>query len=118
MATRKRKIPDLFHEEGFDPVETATGYPQNSPQDRFATSTGTAEKKGPASGVVVKKKAGFYLSKALLHRFDRKFYELKLAGVSIGNKSTLLEAALDFALDDIDKGKSSRVLKQLGKDKT
>jgi hypothetical protein len=33
--------------------------------------------------------------------------------VAIDNKSTLLELALSFALDDMDKGQNSRVLKKL-----
>ena len=59
---------------------------------------------------VPKKKAGFYLSVTVLDRFERKFYELKLAGVPVGNKSALLEAALNFALDDLDRNPKSRVL--------
>ena len=62
-----------------------------------------------------KKKAGFYLSVDLLNRFNHKFHELKLAGVAIDNKSTLLESALSFALDDMDKGEDSQVLRNLGK---
>ena len=61
----------------------------------------------------VKKKAGFYLSMDIIERFNRKFYELKLAGIAIDNKSTLLELALAFALDDLDKGGKSRVLQRL-----
>ena len=61
-----------------------------------------------------KKKAGFYLSADVLDRFTRKFHELKLAGVAVENKSTLLELALSFALDDLDKGTRSKVLKTLG----
>ena len=57
-----------------------------------------------------KKKAGFYLSVALLERFNRKFHELNLSGMSVENKSALLEAALSFALDDMDKGRESVVL--------
>jgi hypothetical protein len=34
--------------------------------------------------------------------------------VAIDNKSTLLEAALGFALDDMDKGEGSQVLKKIG----
>ena len=114
MATRKRKTPDIFEEE-FDPVETATGYSPTSPPTRAASPLGGAAKGRPAAGLIVKKKAGFYLSVDLLNRFTHKFHELKLAGTPIENKSTLLEAALRFALDDIDKGKGSRVLKQLEK---
>ena len=51
----------------------------------------------------------------ILNRFTHKFHELKLAGVAIDNKSTLLEAALDFALDDMDKGEGSQVLKKIRK---
>jgi len=103
MATKKNKTPDIFAEEGLDPVQTATGYP--------ASSHGAS----PGAGSVVKKKAGFYLSVNLLDRFNHKFHELKLAGVAIDNKSTLLEAALGFALDDLDKGQGSLVLKKIGK---
>jgi hypothetical protein len=34
--------------------------------------------------------------------------------VAIDNKSTLLEAALVYALDDMDKGEESQVLKKIG----
>ena len=51
----------------------------------------------------------------IIERFNRKFYELKLAGIAIDNKSTLLELALAFALDDLDKGAKSRVLGRLGR---
>jgi len=49
----------------------------------------------------------------ILNRFTHKFHELKLAGVAVDNKSTLLEAALGYALDDLDKGEESQVLKKL-----
>jgi len=103
MAIKKKKTPDLFAEEDLDPVQTATGYPASS---RVA---------GPGAASAVKKKAGFYLSVNILDRFNHKFHELKLAGVAIDNKSTLLEAALGFALDDMDKGQKSLVLKKIGK---
>jgi hypothetical protein len=84
-----------------DPVESATGYgsPPASPPKSIPT--------------VAKKKAGFYLSADVLQRFTLKFHELKLAGAAVDNKSTLLELALCFALDDMDKGRNSRVLKKL-----
>ena len=113
MAPRKRKTPDLFDDKEFDPVEAATGYAQSATQPKAPLPSGAALKGEPSAAMVTKKKAGFYLSVELLNRFTRKFHELKLAGVPIENKSTLLEVALGFALDDIDKGKSSRVLKQL-----
>jgi len=103
MAIKKKKTPDLFAEEGLDPVLTATGYPSSS------------RRTGPGAVGAVKKKAGFYLSVNILDRFNRKFHELKLSGVAIDNKSTLLEAALGFALDDMDKGPKSLVLKKIGK---
>ena len=99
MATGRSKTPDFFNENGLDPVDAATGFAQDSPEDK----------------AVAKKKAGFYLSVDLLNRFNLKFHELKLAGVAIDNKSTLLESALNFALDDIDKGKDSLVLQKLVK---
>jgi hypothetical protein len=114
MAPGRKKIPDFFKEEELDPVETATGYPQHLPQDNAAPS-GAAANTGPAVPAAAKKKAGFYLSVELLNRFTLKFHELKLAGVAIDNKSTLLEAALGYALDDIDKGRESQVLKRIGR---
>jgi len=110
MATGRRKTPDFFDEDGLDPVETATGYPQSSPEDK----AGAASKAGPSGAMAIKKKAGFYLSVDLINRFTLKFHELKLAGVAIENKSTLLEAALGFALDDMDKGEGSQVLQKIG----
>ena len=102
MATRSNDIPDLFAENDVDPVESATGY--RSPSQASRRTVGTA----------AKKKAGFYLSVDILQRFTLKFHELKLAGVAIDNKSTLLELALSYALDDLDQGSNSRVLQKLG----
>jgi len=101
MAARSKDTPDLFEETTLDPVESATGYGISSPSPRRSLNTAS------------KKKAGFYISVDVLRRFTLKFHELKLAGVAIDNKSTLLELALAFALDDMDKGKASRVLQNL-----
>jgi len=83
---------DFFEDTRLDPVQTATG--------------------GKAAAVA-KKKAGFYLSLDLLERFNRKFFELKLAGSPIENKSALVEAALQYALNDLDQGENSRLLRGL-----
>jgi hypothetical protein len=94
MTPDPKDLPDFFDTGTVDPVRSATG------GDR------------PAA-LPPKKKAGFYLSLNVINRFDRKFHELKLAGASVENKSTLLEAALAFALDDLDRGEDSQVLKRL-----
>jgi hypothetical protein len=94
MARRTGDIPDFFEPPAMDPIRTATG--------------GKAAR-APAA----KKKAGFYLSVELLDRFDRKFYELKLAGAAVDNKSALLEAALSYALTDMERGEESRILQSL-----
>ena len=94
MTPDPKDLPDFFDTSPVDPVQSATG-----------------GKKAPLS--TPKKKAGFYLSVALIERFDRKFHELKLAGASIDNKSMLLETALAYALDDLDRGVQSDVLKRL-----
>ena len=96
MTTHRKKTPNFFEDKTIDPVETATGHGKGS--------------KGLSSVSAQKKKAGFYISASILERFSRKFYELKLAGVGIDNKSTLLELALVFALDDMDRGAQSRIL--------
>ena len=113
MATGRRKTPDFFNDDGVDPVESATGYPQRVSEDisAFKAGTDTNTSSPPAAGA--KKKAGFYLSVQILERFTLKFHELKLAGIAIDNKSTLLELALSYALDDLDKGRESRVLQKL-----
>ncbi len=112
MAPRRKDIPDLFAESALDPVESATGFekPSSRPLNPGPFNTSTAEK---SSNAASKKKAGFYLSVDVLQRFTLKFHELKLAGVAIDNKSTLLELALSFALDDMDKGRDSCVLQRL-----
>ncbi len=98
MAARKNKPPDFFAD---DPVALATGPDKRqTPANRMGRG-------------VKKKKAGFYISLDLLDRFSRKFYELKLAGCAIENKSALLERALSFALDDLDRGAKSRVLRDI-----
>ena len=66
----------------------------------------------PKKRACPKKKRGFYLPEPLLDRFNRRYHQLKLAGLPVENKSALLEAALGFALDDMDKEQSSRILKQ------
>ena len=96
MATHRKETPNFFENRTLDPVETATGHGKGA--------------KGPSAVSASKKKAGFYISTSILDRFSRKFYELKLAGVGIDNKSTLLELALNFALDDMDRGADSRIL--------
>ena len=94
MAPETNGTDDFFEENRIGPVQAATG--------------------GKAASVT-KKKAGFYLSIQLLERFNRKFFELKLAGCPIENKSALVEAALKFALDDLDRLDEARVaLKDTG----
>ena len=107
MTTRRSPTPDLFAEHLPDPVDAAIGGRQDPqrrrPQDRSAV--------GPAQET--KRKAGFYLSGETLERFNMKFYQLKLAGAPVDNKSALLEAALNFALDDLDRSTDSRVLQRM-----
>ena len=94
MMPDPKDLPDFFDTNPVDPVRSATGS-NKTPQP------------------VPKKKAGFYLSLQIIERFERKFHELKLAGASIENKSALLESALGFALDDLDRGEESIILKRL-----
>ncbi|MCJ8499954.1 hypothetical protein [Desulfatitalea alkaliphila] len=94
-ASERNRSPDFFEEHTLDPVRTATRAAAASPQP--------------------KKKAGFYLTEALLARFNRRFHEMKLAGLPIENKSDLLEISLGFALDDLDRGENSRLLQTLHK---
>jgi hypothetical protein len=75
----------------------------------------TALRAPAAAKCVPKKKAGFYLPETLLERFNRHFHQMKLAGIAVENKSALLETALLFALEDLDAGDGSRILKALKK---
>ena len=102
MAKQTNKPPDFFEENPFDPVGAASGGSHKNPSESIKKSVDEP-----------KRKAGFYLSARILDRFNRKFYELKLEGLSIVNKSALLEAALIFALDDMDKGSRSKILSNL-----
>ena len=119
MADRRKQTPDFFKDDAVDPVDIATGHPIHPPRAASdgapAASEVALKKKGDERTALlpVKKKAGFYLSADILERFNFKFYELKLAGVTIENKSNLLELVLAFALDDIDKGRESRILKRI-----
>ena len=110
MATGRKKLPDFFRDDGIDPVDAVAGKRKRRTRGKSKSSV-----KDVKTGMSTKKKAGFYLSVDILNRFTLKFHELKLAGVAIDNKSTLLEAALGFALDDMDKGERSQVLKKIGK---
>jgi hypothetical protein len=118
MAADRKETPDFFEDKSLDPVEAATGYPkkrgQSASKRSFASEIDKSSSAKPNAGYSTqKKKAGFYISADILERFTHKFYELKLAGVAIENKSNLLELALAFALDDMDKGTESRVLQRL-----
>jgi hypothetical protein len=90
-ASEQGKYPDFFEDHQLDPLAAATG---SAP---------------PKAAPKAKRKAGFYLSEALLERFSRCFHRLKLEGAAIENKSALLEKALSFALDDLDQGQSSKL---------
>ena len=92
-ASDNKTIPDFFDENRLDPVSVATG------------------RSAPKSAVP-KRKVGFYFSETLLDRFTRKFHQLKIDGVPIDNKSALAELALHFALDDMDRGDTSQLLKR------
>jgi hypothetical protein len=107
MPTRRNQTPDLFADRQPDPVDAATGR-RGSPALRRPLGR-RADRGAPE----LKRKAGFYLSDELLGRFNTRFYELKLAGVAVENKSALLEAALAYALDDLDRGADSRILKAI-----
>ena len=116
MAASKNKTPEFFEEESVDPMDVATGPCRAARDSRKSTDSEAGNHEISKAGSVPaghKKKAGFYLSVDLLERFARKFYELKLAGIAIENKSALLEAALFFALEDLDKGHKSRILQRI-----
>ena len=93
-ASEQNTSPDFFEDNALDPVAAAT-----------------RQRSKPIPPA--KKKAGFYLSKELLERFNRQFHQMKLAGLPIENKSALLEMALEFALGDLEKGDDSRLLTRL-----
>ena len=86
MARRKENLrSDLFEDSPVDPMTAATGSPARQ-----------------HNRLTPKRKVGFYISADLLDRFERKFYELKLSGSRIANKSALLEMAIELALEDMD----------------
>lgn len=108
MTQKNKKTPDFFDAGLLDPVSVATG------SRRAEKKKSSVEEKKNSSGAGgFKKKAGFYLSSELLERFSRTFYELKLEGLLVDNKSTLVEAALTLALDDIDQGGKSVIRRML-----
>jgi hypothetical protein len=100
MKKTDKDSPNFFKEGDPDPVDTATGGRRG-------------DDPSPDRPARAKRKAGFYLSQEVLDRFNTKFYELKLAGLAVENKSGLLELALQFALDDLDRGELSVLLAQI-----
>jgi hypothetical protein len=94
-ASEQNRSPDFFETHELDPLAAATG-----------------RKKAPAMPVA-KKMGGFYLSESLLERFNLGFHQMKVDGISIENKSALVEMALKFALDDLDRGKRSALVSAL-----
>ena len=115
MGITRKETPEFFEESPFDPVKVATGKIDGDGGEKSRRGLkGHGGHTGPGhQKQILKKKAGFYLSIDLLERFTRKFHELKLSGVLIENKSALIEAAISFALDDMDAGDESIVLKRL-----
>ncbi len=101
MAKTKKKKPDFVDTGPLDPVATATGHRASVKNSSIEENTNSSKTE--------KKKAGFYLSADLLDRFNRTFYALKLEGWSVENKSALVEAALELALTDIERGDKSRI---------
>ena len=105
MAKRTKKSPDFFEHNPFDPVNAATGTAHN-----------------PRSGVAKrgsrpqKRKVGFYISVSLLERFNRSFYELKLKGQSIENKSALLKRFLNSRLTTSTVAMTATLLKVFRRD--
>ena len=93
-ASERNTSPDFFESHNLDPVSTATRQ----------SSTAT---------VIPKRKAGFYINTDLLERFNRCFHRLKLAGAPVLNKSALLELALQYALEDLEQGEQSVLLKKI-----
>ncbi len=112
MVSDKKKTLNLLEDNPFDPVSSATGSMIETRTVVSKKDSVEESKKIPRS---IKKKVGFYLSVDILERFNRKFHTLKLEGMAIENKSTLLEAGLSFALDDMDKNTKSRILKIFAK---
>lgn len=94
-ASEQNKSPDFFEEHDLDPMTTATG------------------RKTAAKKPIPKRKAGFYLSEPLLERFNRRYHQMKLDGVAIENKSALVEVALAYALNDLDRGQQSEIVAAL-----
>jgi hypothetical protein len=90
-ASERNNSPNFFEEHTLDPVGAATRH-------------------APSVKTIAKKKAGFYLSEAVLERFNRCFHEMKLAGIPVENKSDLLEKALQFALNDLENGNQSQLM--------
>lgn len=89
-ASKQKKSPDFFEEHVLDPMSTASR--NQSPRKP-----------------VPKKKVGYYLSLAVLERFNRRFHQMKMDGVPIENKSAFVEVALSYALDDLEKGAESQI---------
>lgn len=104
-ASETNTPPDFFEEHSLDPVTTAAR--------TTAARTTAARTPGRAPAAVPKKKAGFYLSEALLTRFDRQFHQLKIDGVPVENKSALVELALEYALADLAREAGSVLLRKL-----
>ena len=107
MSPRK-KTPDFFD----DPVNMATGpelTEEKNQSDKEEKKKRTIEEPEKSES----KKVGYYISENVVGRIDKIFYELKLAGVTLKSKSALVEAALLFSLDDLEKGEKSRILKNL-----
>ena len=102
MTKTDKANPNFFEEGAVDPVAAATGERHQAAESQ-------------ENATQAKRKAGFYLSQDLLDRFNTRFYELKLSGAPIENKSIFLERALEFALDDLEKGEAGTLLAQIRK---
>ena len=127
------KFDPMFEEEDFNPVDVGLGHENAQPISQPAPATEPAVTSieeapisphppapEPAPPVIevqtdpkaLKKKVGYYLSSATYADFEKIFLDLRLKGWQL-DKSYFVDVLLQFGLEDIRKGKNSRVLKKL-----
>jgi hypothetical protein len=105
MAEGKKRVPNLFDDA--DPVEAAMG----QPTPKIHSDSIESQRHTPTE--VIKKKVSYYFGIDTIEKFDDVYHTLKKEKVPIKNKSALMEALVNFALEDIRKYSGGKIYKRL-----
>ncbi|MBT8342336.1 MAG: hypothetical protein HKP58_01220 [Desulfatitalea sp.] len=103
----KPRVPDLFDDA--DPLSAAMG--KTSAQAKKKAST--EPQSDTTTEAQIKRKVSYYFGIDTIEKFDDIYHTLKKERLPIKNKSALMEALVNFALEDIRKLSGGKIYKRL-----